>query len=112
MYSGSNTVIEHAMGDVIVPVNSDHMFFAGWLTDLARHWTPGKVLSPVTFEPNKVRFPATNGTGALLGEFGKHPKEFDVDAFKSACEKNAEEGKLTRGGVYMPCMMLKQVVVD
>lgn len=116
VYGGWNAGIEHARGDIIVPVNSDHVFADGWLTELRRRWRPSVLLSPVMFEPgrggNKIRFPRKNGTGAFPLEAGTAPSEFDEDAFRSACRKHPVSPRLTRGGCYMPCMMLKQVVID
>lgn len=111
VYRGWNEGILQADGDVILPVNSDHVFFDGWLTELIKVWTPGRALSPVMIEPNEIRLSKRNGTGSLHGPYGRSPREFDIDAFKSHCEKNYSH-RLTRGGCYMPCMILKQVVLD
>lgn len=111
VYKGWNAGIENAAGDVIVPVNSDHVFAPGWLTELMKVWTPGKVVSPVMMEPNEIRFSKKNGTGSLHCEAGRHPKEFDLDLFRSKCQEHSSSQR-TKGGVYMPCMMLKQAVID
>jgi len=113
VYLGWNEAFRRATGEVAIPVNSDHVFAPGWLDALMGQWRPGLAVSPVMFEPRVDHFPdRINGTGSIVVDCGSTPRRFDHKAFHSAIRGRCERGKVTAGGVYMPCAIHRQAAID
>jgi len=108
VYRGYNFGVDRCQGDVIVPVNSDHLFAPHWLENLVRHVSETTVPSSLLVEPGHPDhglFPH-----AIAGDFGRSPEAFREDAFIQHVESIATPD--TRpGGAYMPSAFMKEMLL-
>jgi hypothetical protein len=101
VYAGYNRGIIEAMGELIVLVNSDHFFSPDWLEGLLKFSDRKNVISSTLVErkhPDYDIFP-----GAIHGEFGNHPANFQKENFLNFARKIHKTG-LESGKAYMPCL--------
>lgn len=101
VYQGYNRAIKES-DDLVVLVNSDHLFSPGWLDALLIKASPKRIVCSKLVErshPKFGRFPA-----AYSGDFGASPDDFDKEGFLKFCEKAVERGSQEVGGAYMPCL--------
>lgn len=108
VYQGYNRAIQES-DDIVVLVNSDHMFSPGWLDSLLDKASPKRIVCSKLVErshPRFGRFPR-----AFEGNFGSSPDNFDREGFLKFCEKVSEKNTIEYGGAYMPCLFDKSQAV-
>lgn len=101
VYAGYNRGIIEAKGELIVLINSDHFFSPDWLEGLLKFSDRKNIVSSTLVErkhPDYDVFP-----GAIHGEFGNHPANFQKEHFLKFAAKIRKTG-LEHGKAYMPCL--------
>lgn len=101
VYAGYNRGIMEAKGELIVLINSDHFFSPDWLEGLLKFSDRRNIISSTLVErkhPDYDVFP-----GAIHGEFGNHPSNFQKEHFLKFASQIRKTG-LETGKAYMPCL--------
>lgn len=102
VYRGWNrAVLEAGERDIVVLVNSDHIFSPGWLEALVDGLTPLDIHCSQVAEPPDRPFP-----GSYTVACGNHPSNFNKDRWlQFVAEKKAAvaPGSKRVGGEFMPC---------
>lgn len=109
VYKGYNFGIDRCKGDVVVPVNSDHLFSPNWLGNLVAHLDEKTAPASLLVEPGHPRhgvFPK-----AVKGNFGRSPETFSEGAFLDFVASNTQPGVTRPGGAYMPVAFFKDALV-
>jgi len=108
VYRGYNFGTERCRGDIVVPINSDHLFAPGWLENLVKHVSEMTVPSSLLVEPGHPDhglFPE-----ACPGDFGRSPESFQEEAFiQHVSGISAPETR--PGGAYMPSAFTKEMLL-
>jgi cellulose synthase/poly-beta-1,6-N-acetylglucosamine synthase-like glycosyltransferase len=113
VYRAYNMAIREARGEIVVLVNSDHVFAPGWLKYLLAELTPNRIVSCACVEPWGVFRDSEFGTPALLADFGRTLETFDERSFfEFADQFIASNHGVTMGGEKMPCAFYKSVALD
>lgn len=109
VYRGYNFGVDNCKGDIVVPVNSDHLFAPNWLENLIKHLDRETIPSSLLVEPGHSRhgvFPEADHRN-----FGKSPEGFDEKGFLAYVDKISEDD--TRpGGAYMPSAFYKDMLIE
>lgn len=100
-YGGMN-----APGKVVVFVNSDMTFSAGWLPNLLKSMRPDRTVCSRLVESGKL----LSGKHGIAKNFGRTYKDFDDAAFQ-AYAKTIVRAEIRPGGLYMPCAIYKDTFV-
>jgi glycosyltransferase involved in cell wall biosynthesis len=109
VYKGYNFGLDRCKGDVVVPINSDHLFSPNWLSRLVAHVDDKTLPSSLLVEPGHPRFRVFHA--AVQGAFGRTPETFQEGAFLDFAASIARPGETKKGGAYMPVAMLKDAVM-
>jgi hypothetical protein len=108
VYAGYNAGIMAAETEYVCLVNSDNYFSPGWLEGLCDHAGYGRIVTSTLVErshPKHAVFP-----GAVHGEFGGTPEEFNEAGFLSLASDIRTDG-ITEGIVYMPALVSRDVAI-
>ena len=113
VYRGWNAAIHAAADGIVVLVNSDNLFSAGWLEALLPYVDATTVACSQLIEPYHPRYKLSGGIfkDAIQGDFGRHPNTFDKAKFLEMVLA-VKTFSTYDGGAYMPCAFLKSVFVD
>ena len=98
VYYGYNQGILHAKSDVVVLINSDHLFSSDWLENLLKYLDFNTVVSSKLVErkhPKFGVFPA-----AIEKNFGESIDNFNEIEFEKFSLKVRKTGVQTGGGIY------------
>lgn len=109
VYRGYNFGIENCKGDIVVPVNSDHLFAPNWLENLIKHLDRETVPSSLLVEPGHRQhgvFPEADHKN-----FGRSPEEFEEDRFLEYVGKISKD-ETRPGGAYMPSAFYKDMLIE
>jgi hypothetical protein len=102
VYRGWNEGIKRANGEIVVLVNSDHLFSPDWLGNLVKHVSETTVVTSQSLEPE-----------AWGGSFGGYRfgtiDSFNYDDFLKFVNIHRRPGEVREGGVYMPVAFLKSL---
>ena len=101
VYRCLNRMMFEASGDTVIYVSSDMAFSPGWLDALLAEDDGNTLVTSQLVEPS----PRINSAaGAILGDFGHHPSEFNKKAFEAVAREKRVQG--TRlGGQYVPMLI-------
>lgn len=108
VYRGWNEAIRRARGEQICLINSDNFVSPDWLENLEKFSGRGFVVCSQLVErihPKYGVYP-----GALHGEFGSHPDNFDEPRWLRYVKQVKFTG-LSMGGAYMPCLLDKAMAL-
>jgi hypothetical protein len=108
VYRCWNYIGKTAPGNGIVFTNSDMAFTPGWLDNLLAAYEPDNIPCSKLIESGKLR----SGTYAIELDFGKSPEEYREEDFLKYADTIKEEGRVSPGGLYMPCLFHKQDFID
>lgn len=100
-YGGMN-----ASGDIIVFVNSDMAFSKNWLDNLLKNLTEKKIITSRLVESGKI----PSDKSAISKNFGQTYNVFNENAFQKFVY-DISENKLLKGGLYMPCVIYKDLFI-
>lgn len=92
--------------DVMVFVNSDMAFSEGWLDNLVRNLRSDRIVTSRLVESGKLR----SGQYGIEMNFGHTNLEYDDIKFQEYATK-VSSPKLKSGGLFMPCIIYKDVFV-
>lgn len=110
LYRGYNRAILES-NEIVVLINSDHIFSHGWLEGLLKYLAPDRILNPLLIEVNKFRGGDSIGMTPMFGG----PNNFNFEKFYAFAEKTKRErtvNKLRGKRVYMPCMFHKNIALQ
>jgi hypothetical protein len=107
VYRGYNFGISKCRGEIVVPVNSDHLFSPNWLTNLLARLDRKTVPASLLVEPGHRKYGVFKD--AVGKNFGKNPDQFDEKAFLDFVESISED-VVSQGGAYMPCAFYKDAL--
>jgi len=105
VYRAWNTAGRMAKGEYVVFINSDMAFSKGWLESLFNNRDDSKMITSRLVERGVLR----SGLYGIERYFGNVPADYDEDAFLSY-SKEIAENKLMPGGLYMPCLIRKDIL--
>jgi len=108
VYGAYNFCIESSEYDNVVLVNSDDRFSEGWLENLLKHHDGVKIPCSRLIESGKM---PSGLHGVDLGDqnFGRRPRDFDVEGWEQWVLENKED-KIEDRGLYMPCLLNKDTI--
>lgn len=107
VYRGWNAGIKASKTDLVVLVNSDNYFSPDWLEGLLKHYSSNRVVCSQLVERQHPRYPVF--PGAIHGEFGNHPDNFDRQGFLRLAEGIRTTG-VRPGGAFMPCLVSRSAI--
>jgi len=100
-YRAFNRIYSEARGGICVQISSDFAFSPGWLDALLERNDGASIVSSQLIEPEDK---ANREAGAIIGDFGRHPRQFDEAGFLAKAEEVRRAG--TRpGGQYGPWLI-------
>lgn len=105
VYRAWNTAGRMAKGEYVVFINSDMAFSKGWLESLFKNRDDSKMITSRLVERGVLR----SGMYGIERYFGNIPADYDEDAFL-LYSKEIAENKLMPGGLYMPCLIRKNIL--
>ncbi|MDP3880945.1 MAG: glycosyltransferase [bacterium] len=100
-YGGMN-----ASGDIIIFVNSDMAFSKGWVKNLLKNLNKKRIVCSRLVESGKM----PSGEYGISKNFGQSYKEYNAEEFEAYVEK-IKKPELKEGGLFMPCMIYKDIFV-
>ncbi|MEX2054200.1 MAG: glycosyltransferase [Candidatus Colwellbacteria bacterium] len=100
-YGGMN-----APGDIIVFVNSDMAFSRGWVRNLLKNLNQNRIICSRLVESGKM----PSGEYGVSKNFGRTYKEYRESEFEKYAEI-IKKPELKKGGLFMPCMIYKDLFV-
>lgn len=105
VYKGWNCAIRNAK-DIVVLLNSDMILSPDWLDNLLKYLTEKIIICSQLIERNHETYGVF--PGAIHGEFGGNPVNFNKDEFLKTCAI-VKKDVIVPGGAYMPCMFYKKI---
>lgn len=106
VYAGYNKGILISKGDIIVLINSDHVFSKDWLENLLKFIDYKTIVSSQLVEPKHSKYDVF--PGAYHAEFGNNANNFNKEKFLEYVQKKKCTG-VKNGGAYMPCALYKDL---
>jgi hypothetical protein len=108
VYRCWNHIVGECKTSAIVLVNSDMAFSPGWLDTLLKTYTADNIPCSKLVESGKMR----SGKYVKEKDLGRSPETYDEKGFLKYAEEIKEPGRISPGGLYMPCLFLKQDFID
>ena len=105
VYRAWNTAGRMAKGEYIVFINSDMAFTQGWLDSLLSNKDDTKMITSRLVERGVLR----SGLYGIEYNFGNVPADYNELHFIESVKLIAEK-KLMPGGLYMPCLIRKDIL--
>lgn len=104
-YRGWNRAIREARGEHVVLINSDMLVSPCWLENLYKWKDCGCIVASRLIERKHPKYDVF--PGAIHGEHGTHPREFDEAGFLAHCAEVSQDGA-RGGGAYMPSLFRRE----
>lgn len=106
VYSAYNYGGFNSSAELICFVNSDMVFHRGWLANLLKHYDGVNIPCSRLVESGKMR----SGAWGISYNFGRTPETIDREGFYEFCRQISRD-KLVRSGLYMPCLLNKELFI-
>jgi hypothetical protein len=113
VYRAYNYAVTSSEFDNVCLVNSDNAFCESWLTNLLKHHDGINIPCSRLVESGKMES-GMYGINLLKAKgynFGTHPDNFHMKNWLNYAE-SIKEDKLETKGLYMPCVLVKERVVE
>lgn len=113
VYRAYNFGVASSEYDNVCLVNSDQVFCHDWLSNLLKHHDGVNIPCSRLVESGKMESGqhGINIMRAAGSHFGRHPDDFDMSAWLDYAD-NTKRAQTAQGGLYMPCVLQKQRVIE
>jgi glycosyltransferase involved in cell wall biosynthesis len=99
----TNLGVFNAKNELILIVNDDNVFPAGWDKHLLIYYQPNSVISPNQIEPYPSMFPQF-----IIRDLGREPKTFDLEYFWTVEGDETYQDEADETGSTFPFLMAKK----